>query len=45
MIDWDFALKTAERMVPPGPGLSAAEVEEVMADLRAAAQRVVQTRR
>jgi len=37
MIDWDFALKTAERMVPPGPGLSAAEVDEVVGDLRAAA--------
>jgi coenzyme F420 biosynthesis associated uncharacterized protein len=37
MIDWDFALKTAERMVPPGPALSAAEVADVMADLRAAA--------
>jgi coenzyme F420 biosynthesis associated uncharacterized protein len=37
MIDWDFALKTAERMVPPGPGLSTAEVDDVMADLRTAA--------
>jgi coenzyme F420 biosynthesis associated uncharacterized protein len=37
MIDWDFALRTAERMVPPGPGLSAAEVADVIADLRAAA--------
>ena len=37
MIDWDFALKTAERMVPPGPRLSEAEVAHVMADLRAAA--------
>jgi len=37
MIDWDFALKTAERMVPPGPALSAAEVDDVMADLRDAA--------
>ena len=37
MIDWDFALKTAERMVPPGPRLSAAEVDEVVTDLRAAA--------
>lgn len=36
MIDWDFALKTAERLVPPGPGMSAAEVDDVMADLRAA---------
>jgi coenzyme F420 biosynthesis associated uncharacterized protein len=38
MIDWDVALKTAERMVPPGPALSAAEVDEVIGDLRAAAQ-------
>jgi len=37
MIDWDFALKTAERMVPPGPPHSAAEVEDVIAGLRAAA--------
>jgi coenzyme F420 biosynthesis associated uncharacterized protein len=37
MIDWDFALKTAERMVPPGPTLSAHEVDDVVADLRAAA--------
>lgn len=37
MIDWDFALKTAERMVPPGPVMSAHEVDDVVADLRAAA--------
>jgi coenzyme F420 biosynthesis associated uncharacterized protein len=37
MIDWDVALKTAERMVPPGPPRTAAEVEDVVADLRAAA--------
>ena len=37
MIDWDVALKTAERLVPPGPALSAAEVDDVVADLRAAA--------
>jgi coenzyme F420 biosynthesis associated uncharacterized protein len=37
MIDWDVARKTAERMVPPGPGLSAAEVDDVVGDLRAAA--------
>ena len=36
MIDWDFALRTAERLVPPGPPRSAAEVEEVVADLRRA---------
>ena len=38
MIDWDVALKTAERLVPPGPALSAAEVDEVVGDLRAAAE-------
>jgi coenzyme F420 biosynthesis associated uncharacterized protein len=37
MIDWDFALKTAERIVPPGPALSAFEIDGVVADLRAAA--------
>jgi coenzyme F420 biosynthesis associated uncharacterized protein len=37
MIDWNVAIKTAERLVPPGPGLSPGEVAEVMADLRAAA--------
>ena len=37
MIDWEFALKTAERLVPPGPSLSTAEVDDVMGDLRAAA--------
>lgn len=37
MIDWDVALKTAERMVPPGPQRTAAEVEEIVADLRSAA--------
>jgi coenzyme F420 biosynthesis associated uncharacterized protein len=36
MIDWDSALKTAERLVPPGPRLSGAEIDEVVADLRAA---------
>jgi coenzyme F420 biosynthesis associated uncharacterized protein len=37
MIDWDFALKTAERLVPPGPDMSATEVDDVIADLRTAA--------
>ncbi len=37
MIDWEFALKTAERIVPPGPALSAFEIDDVVADLRAAA--------
>ena len=37
MIDWDFALKTAERLVPPGPALSAREIDEVVAALREAA--------
>jgi coenzyme F420 biosynthesis associated uncharacterized protein len=36
MIDWDLARKTAERLVPPGPVLSPAEVQAVVADLRAA---------
>jgi len=37
MIDWDFALKTAQRLVPPGPELSTAEVDDVVAELRTAA--------
>jgi coenzyme F420 biosynthesis associated uncharacterized protein len=36
MIDWDLALKTAERLVPPGPVRTASEVDAVVADLRAA---------
>jgi len=36
MIDWDLARKTAERLVPPGPERTAAEVDEIVADLRAA---------
>lgn len=36
MIDWDIALKTAERLVPPGPTRSASEVDAIVADLRAA---------
>lgn len=36
MIDWDLALKTAERLVPAGPARTAAEVETAVADLRAA---------
>jgi coenzyme F420 biosynthesis associated uncharacterized protein len=36
MIDWDLALKTAQRLVPPGPERTAAEVEAAVADLRAA---------
>ena len=36
MIDWDLALKTAERLVPPGPERTASEVDEIVADLRAA---------
>ncbi|MFL6090618.1 MAG: zinc-dependent metalloprotease [Aeromicrobium sp.] len=37
MIDWDFALKTAERLVPPGPSMPADQVDAVVADLRRAA--------
>lgn len=37
MIDWDIALKTADRLVPPGPPLSGDEVADVVADLRLAA--------
>jgi coenzyme F420 biosynthesis associated uncharacterized protein len=36
MIDWDLALKTAERLVPPGPVRTASEVDAIVADLRAA---------
>jgi coenzyme F420 biosynthesis associated uncharacterized protein len=36
MIDWDLALKTAERLVPPGPARTASEVDAIVADLRKA---------
>lgn len=36
MIDWDLALKTAERLVPPGPVRTVSEVDAIVADLRAA---------
>ena len=36
MIDWDLARKTAQRLVPPGPERTASEVDEIVADLRAA---------
>lgn len=37
MIDWEFALKAADRLVPPGPARTADEVEAVVTDLREAA--------
>ncbi|MBA4607815.1 MULTISPECIES: zinc-dependent metalloprotease [Aeromicrobium] len=36
MIDWKVASSTARRLMKPGPDLSAAEVEEVVAELREA---------
>ncbi len=37
MVDWGLALATAQRLTKPGPQLDRAEVEEVVADLRACA--------
>ncbi|TXL57909.1 zinc-dependent metalloprotease [Aeromicrobium terrae] len=37
MIDWNVALQTASRLSRPGPDLSAAEVDDVVAELREAA--------
>lgn len=37
MIDWEFALQTADRLSRPGPQVSAAEVAEAVAELRAGA--------
>jgi coenzyme F420 biosynthesis associated uncharacterized protein len=34
LIDWDFALATAQRLVPPGPRVSFAEATEVVDELR-----------
>ncbi len=39
MIDWDFARATATRLARPGPDLSPAEADEVVAELRDAAAR------
>ena len=39
MIDWDFAVATAARMAGPGPEVSRAEADELVAELRAAATR------
>ncbi|MFS0883817.1 zinc-dependent metalloprotease [Aeromicrobium sp. 179-A 4D2 NHS] len=38
MIDWNVARSTARRLMRPGPDLSAAEVEEVVAELREASR-------
>lgn len=38
MIDWTFAFATAQRLAPSGPELSAAEITEVVDELRNAAQ-------
>jgi coenzyme F420 biosynthesis associated uncharacterized protein len=37
MIDWNVALQTATRLARPGPDLTAAEVDDVVAELREAA--------
>ena len=37
MIDWTLAQSTADRLTPAGPEMSAAEVSEVVAELRSAA--------
>ena len=39
MIDWDFAVATASRMAGQGPDVSRAEADEVVAELRAGAER------
>ena len=39
MIDWDFAVAAAARMAGPGPEVSRAEADELVAELRAAAAR------
>jgi coenzyme F420 biosynthesis associated uncharacterized protein len=39
MIDWDFAVATATRLAGPGPEVSRAEADEVVAELRAGAAR------
>lgn len=41
MIDWKFALATAERLSRPGPDLDRAEVADVMGDLRESAAMAV----
>lgn len=41
MIDWKFALATAERLSRPGPTLDRAEVADVMGDLRESATMAV----
>ena len=38
MIDWDLAVTAASKMAGPGPTLSRAEAEAVVAELRAGAQ-------
>jgi coenzyme F420 biosynthesis associated uncharacterized protein len=37
MVDWDFAAKTAARVGRPGPEVSPAEAEEIVAELRGSA--------
>ena len=39
MIDWDFAVAAATRMAGPGPEVSRAEADDVVAELRAGAHR------
>jgi coenzyme F420 biosynthesis associated uncharacterized protein len=38
LVDWDLAVATGRRLVRPGPQLSRAEADEVVADLRRLAQ-------
>ena len=39
MIDWDLAVTTASKMAGPGPNISRADAEAVVAELRAGAER------
>jgi coenzyme F420 biosynthesis associated uncharacterized protein len=41
-VDWDFAAKTARRIVPAGPKASQEEIRDLVAELRQAASRAVE---
>ncbi len=42
LVDWDLALGTAKRLVPPGPRVSLAEATDVVGDLRVLAEQAEQ---
>ena len=42
MIDWDLAVRTADRLVPPGPRISEREARAAVAELRDAAHRATE---